>query len=87
MICGGGTRFGYSVDTLISVQKQECTKHEEKFAAILPPESKPRVIYTDNSLEFTDACEALSWYHDTSIPHRSDTKWTRGKSGLLLQSG
>ena len=39
----------------------------------LPPESKPRVICTGNSLEFTKACEELSWNHDNSALHRSDT--------------
>ena len=32
---GGGTRFGHSVDTESSVQKQDCTRDDEKFAAIL----------------------------------------------------
>ena len=34
---------------------------------------KPGVIYTDSSLEFTKACEDLSWNHDKSIPQRSET--------------
>ena len=33
----------------------------------------PKVIYTDNSLEFGKACEDLSWNHCTSTPHRSET--------------
>ena len=40
---------------------------------ILEPERKPKVIYTDNSLEFGKACEDLSWNHCTSTPHRSET--------------
>ena len=39
----------------------------------LEPERKPKVIYTDNSLEFGKACEDLSWSHCTSTPHRSET--------------
>ena len=35
----------------------------------LEPERKPKVIYTDNSLEFGKACEDLSWNHCTSTPH------------------
>ena len=38
----------------------------------LEPERKPKVIYTDNSLEFGKACEDLSWNHCTSTPHRSE---------------
>ena len=34
---------------------------------------KPKVIYTDNSLEFGKSCEELSWNHCTSTPHRSET--------------
>ena len=38
------------------------------------PKRKPKVIYTDNSLEFGKACEDLSWNRCTSTPHRSETK-------------
>ena len=34
---------------------------------------KPKVSYTDNSMEFGRACEVLSWNHRTSTPHRSET--------------
>ena len=43
------------------------------------PERKPKVIYTDNSLEFGEACEDLSWNHCTSTPHRSETYGTAEK--------
>ena len=36
----------------------------------LEPNRKPKVIYTDSSLEFGKACEDLSWNHCTSTPHR-----------------
>ena len=48
------------------------------------------------SLEFGKACEALSWNHCTSTPHRSETNGTAeravrrmraGTSAVLLQSG
>ena len=32
---------------------------------------KPKVIYTDNSLEFGKSCEESSWNHCTSTPQRS----------------
>ena len=50
---------------------QETHRSLQKF---LEPERKPKVIYTDNSLEFGKACEDLSWNHCTSTPHRSETK-------------
>ena len=70
---------------------QETLKIFQKF---LEPDKKPKVIYTDNSLEFGKAC--LSWNHCTSTPHRSETNWIaeravrrvkEGTSAVLLQSG
>ena len=62
----------------------------------LEPTRKPKVIYTDNSLEFGKACEDLSWNYCTSTPHRSENEWIaeraarrvkEGTSAVLLQSG
>ena len=62
----------------------------------LEPERKPKVIYTDNSLEFGKACEDLSWNHCTSTLRRSETnaiaerevrRVKEGTSAVLLQSG
>ena len=39
----------------------------------LEPTRKPKVIYTDNSLEFGKSFEELFWNHCTSTPHRSET--------------
>ena len=72
---------------------QESQKSLQKF---LEPTRKPKVIYTDNSLEFGKACEDLSWNHCTSTPHRSETngiaerevrRIKEGTSAVLLQSG
>ena len=72
---------------------QETQRSLQKF---LEPERKPKVIYTDNSLEFGEACEDLSWNHCTSTPHRSETngiaeravrRVKEGTSAVLLQSG
>ena len=72
---------------------QETQRSLQKF---LEPDRKPEVIYTDNSLEFGQACEDLSWNHCTSTPHRSETngiaeravrRVKEGTSALLLQSG
>ena len=49
---------------------QETQRSLQKF---LEPERKPKVIYTDNSMEFGKACEDLFWNHCTSTPHRSET--------------
>ena len=72
---------------------QETRRSLQKF---LEPERKPKVIYTDNSLEFGKACEDLSCNHCTSTPHRSETNGAaeravrrvkEGTSAVLLQSG
>ena len=72
---------------------QETQRSLQKF---LEPNRKPKVIYTDNSLEFGKACEDLSWNHCTSTPHRSETndiaeravrRVKEGISVVLLQSG
>ena len=62
----------------------------------LEPERKPKVIYTDNSLEFGKDCEDLSWNHCAPTSHRSETngiaeravrRVKEGTSAVLLQSG
>ena len=62
----------------------------------MEPKRKPKVIYTDKSLEFGKACEDLSWNICSSTPHRSETNGIaeravrRVKEGtyeVLLQSG
>ena len=72
---------------------QETQRSLQKF---LEPDRKPKVIYTDNSLEFGQACEDLSWDHCASTPHRSETngiaeravrRVNEGISVVLLQSG
>ena len=62
----------------------------------LEPSEKPKVICTDNSLEFGKSCEELSWNRRTSTPRRSETngiaervvrRVKEGTSAVLLQSG
>ena len=59
------------------------------------PNRKPKVICTENALEFGKDFEDLSWNHFTSTPHRSETigiAWRavrrvkEGTSAVLLQS-
>ena len=49
---------------------QETQRSLQKF---LEPDGKPKVICTDNCLEFGEVCEDLSWNHCTSTPRRSET--------------
>ena len=72
---------------------QETQRSLQKF---LEPDRNPKVTYIDNSLEFGNACEDLSWNHCTSTPHRSETngiaeravrRVKEGTSAVLLQSG
>ena len=72
---------------------QETEKSLQKF---VEPSQKPKIIYTDSSLEFGKSCEELSWNLRTSTPHRSETNGIAetavrrirdGTSAILLQSG
>ena len=72
---------------------QETQRSLQKF---LESNRKPKVIYTDDSLECGKACKDLSWNHCTSTPHRSETngiveravrRVKEGTSAVLLQSG
>ena len=62
----------------------------------LEPTRKPKVIYTDNSLEIGKSCEEVSWNHFTSTPRRSETNGIAERavrrvkertSAMLLLSG
>ena len=76
--------------------KQKLQETQRSLQRFLEPNGNPKVIYTDNSLEFGKAGEDLSWSHCTSTPHRSETNWIaeravrrvkEGTSAVLLQSG
>ena len=80
----------------IRVKQKLHRKHKRSLQKFLEPDRKPKVIYTDNSLEFGTACEDLSWNHCTSTRHRSETngiaeravrRVKEGTSAVLLQSG
>ena len=53
----------------------------------LEPTREPKVIYTDNSLEFGKSCEELSWNHCTSTPHRSETHVIAGRAVRRVKEG
>ena len=72
---------------------QVTSKKPMKF---MEPSRKPKVICTDNSLEFGRSREELSCNHCTSTPHRSETNGIAERavrrvnevtSAVLLQSG
>ena len=69
---------------------------EKSLLKFLEPSHKPKVSYTDNSLELGKSCENVAWNHRTSTPHRSETsgiaeravrRVKEGTSAILLQSG
>ena len=63
---------------------QETQRSLQKF---LEPDRNPKVIYTDNSLEFGKACEELSWNHCMSTPHRSETNGTAERAVRSVKEG
>ena len=78
--CGSRDNHRYVVQDLATLWRQSYPcKHKlpkrprEACKSSWSPTRKPKVIYTDNSLEFGKACEDLSWNHCTSTPHRSET--------------
>ena len=94
-ICRGGTRVDNTVVTILPVQNKNFSGvPEEPKMKFLEPTRKPKVIHTDNSLEFGKSCEDLHWNHCTSTPHRPETNGIaetgalkEGTSSVLLQSG
>ena len=85
------------MDPGVSVQNQKTSQETHRsLQKFLEPERNPKVIYTDNTLEFGKACEDLSWNHCTSTPHRSAANGIAERavrrvkeetSAVLLQSG
>ena len=82
------------------IQAYPCKKTSQEtqgsLQRFLEPERKPKVIETDNTLEFGKACEDLSRNHCASTPHRSEIngiaeravrRVKEGTSAVLLQSG
>ena len=61
------------------IQSYPCKKQRlhmrrrKRSSKLLESSHKPKVVYTDNSMEFGKAREDLSWIHRTSTLHRSET--------------
>ena len=69
---------------------------QKSLMKFLQPTRKPKVFYSDYSLEFGKSCEELSWNHCTSTPHRSEIneiaeravrRVKEVRSAVLSQSG
>ena len=60
---------------------------QESLMKFLEQTRKPKVIYTDNSLEFGKSCEELSWNHCTSTPHRSETNGIAERAVRRVKEG
>ena len=60
-ICSRGAGLGHPMDPVVSLQNKNFSGNPEKLAKVLGAKRKPKVIYTDNSLEFGKVCEDLSW--------------------------
>ena len=83
--------------TIRPVQNKKLLRRPSKnLMKFLEPTRKPKVTYTDNSLEFRKYCEESSWNHCKSTPHRSETigiaeravrRVKEGTLAVLLQSG
>ena len=69
-------------NTILAKQK---SSHETEKLFLKEPSQAPKVVYTDNSMEFGKACEVLSWNHRTSTPHRIRDKWHRWKSRPMCE--
>ena len=72
-VCSRGTRSCHTMDSIFPVQNKNFSGNQKELTKFLEPSEKPKVIYTDNSLQFGKSCEDLSWNHCTSTPHRSET--------------
>ena len=58
---------------------------QRSLRTFLEPNRKPKVTYTNNSLEFGKACDDLSWNHCTSTPHRSQTNGIAERAVLRVR--
>ena len=63
---------------------QETKRSLQKF---LESDRKPKVIYTDNTLEIGKSCEELSWNHCTSTPHRSEANGIAERAVRRIKEG
>ena len=77
-------------------KKKSSRETERSLSKVVEPSHRPKVVSSDNNMEFGKACEDSSWNHRTSTPHRSESngiveravrRVKEGTSAVLLQSG
>ena len=79
--------FGIIARQHIIILRRMALVKERCARMFLEPSEKLKVIYTDNSLEFSRAFEELSWNHCISTPHRSVTSGTAERAVRRIQEG
>ena len=72
--------------------KQTSQETEKSLGKFLEPSQRPKVMCTENSLEFGKSCEEVSWNHRTrsetnGFAERAVRRVTERTSAVLLQSG
>ena len=74
---------------LIRAKQKLLRRQKKSLRKFLETSDRPKVIYTDDSLEFGKSCEELSWNHcmSTGIAERVVRRIKEGTSAVLLQSG
>ena len=53
----------------------------------LEPSKAPKVVYTDNLMEFGKASEVLIWNHRTATRHRSETNGIAERAARRVKEG
>ena len=84
-----GTRSSHSMGSIFFQCKTKTSQETEKSSRkFLEQSERPKVIYTDNSLEFGKSCEDLSWNCRTSTtPHRSENGVAESKQVWTVNGG
>ena len=78
---GGGTRFDYSTDTELSVQKQDCTRYHEKCAAILVSTKASLELVALTILSRSQKLAKICRGSTTCLPpHQSETNGIAGRA-------
>ena len=61
--------------------------HKKRLRKFPDPEENPKVIHTDNSLEFSIACENTQWNTSASTPHRAEMNCIAENAARRVQEG
>ena len=69
-----------------SAMNENASDTQKSLQQFMLPGERLRRIFIDSSLEFTRACEEVSWSHDTATPHRSETHGITGRALRRVES-